>query len=74
MQYSTKKLTKGQKYKNNGIPVTMSEETFKIIVLPHIRIPTNGPASKISYYKIFSYILKILYQGFQWEHLPIEKK
>ena len=73
MLYSTKKLTKGQKYKNNGIPVTMSEETFNIIVLPHIRIPTNGPDSKISYYKIFSYILKILYQGFQWEHLPIDK-
>jgi transposase len=41
--------------------------------LPHLSIGSRGPAPKLSLYKIFNYVLKILYLGCQWKELPIDK-
>ncbi len=46
---------------------------FEQFVLPHLSIGSRGPAPKLSLYKIFKYVLKILYLGCQWKDLPIEK-
>jgi hypothetical protein len=35
-------------------------------------MPKRGPKCKIGYFKIFDYILKILYTGMQWKELPID--
>lgn len=34
---------------------------------------SRGPEPKIELYKIFNYILKVLYTGMQWKELSIEK-
>jgi hypothetical protein len=41
--------------------------------LPHLSIGSRGPAPKLSLYKIFNYVLKILYLGCQRKELPIHK-
>ncbi len=62
--------------KNKGyqkIPVQMLEGGFNEFVLPHLTRGKSGPRSKITYFKIFNYILKLIHTGCQWENLPIEK-
>jgi transposase len=41
--------------------------------LPHLSIGSRGPAPKLSLFKIFNYILQLLYLGCQWKELPIDK-
>ncbi len=36
-------------------------------------MPKRGPRCKIGYWKVFNYILKVLYTGMQWKELPIDK-
>jgi len=59
--------------KRQGIPVTLSAEQFDQFVLPHLTAGSRGPRPKLSLYKSFNYILKLLYTGCQWKELPIEK-
>lgn len=57
----------------NKIPTALSEEEFNQFVLPHLKRGTRGPNKKISYYKLFNYILKLMHTGCQWEQIPIDK-
>ena len=62
--------------KNRGqhkIPVTLTESQFNQFVLPYIPVHKFGPQFKISRYRMFCYIMIILYTGCQWKMLPIEK-
>ena len=45
----------------------------RAICLAASLIGSRGPAPKLSLYKIFNYVLKILYLGCQWKELPIHK-
>ena len=55
------------------IPVQMQEWEFNEFVLPHLTRGKTGPRNKITYFKIFNYILKLIHTGCQWENLPIDK-
>ena len=58
----------------NKLPVRVSQKDFNKYVKPYLRKPIMGPDTKISYYKIFNYILYVLHTGCQWERLPIRNK
>ena len=64
-------MSKSKKYKR--IPVQMQECEFNEFVSHHLTRGKSGPSTKITYFKIFNYILKVLHTGCQWEQLPIEK-
>lgn len=63
-------MKKRKKY--NRIPTELSEEDFNAFIFPHLSIGERGPLKKLSYYKLFHYIMKILYTGMQWKSLPID--
>ena len=54
------------------IPVRLIEKDFNEFVLPHLTVNSRGPQKKISSFKIFNYILKLLHTGCQWYNLPID--
>jgi transposase len=56
-----------------AIPTKLSLEQFEQFVLPRLRRGRHGPAPQVSLYRIFNYILQLLYMGCQWKALPIEK-
>ena len=58
------------KYRN--IPVEINEIDFILFILPCLSVAQRGFISKISLYKIFSYILKKLYTGCQWSALELD--
>ena len=58
----------------NKLPTKVFQKDFNRYVKPYLRKPVKGPDTKISYYKIFNYILYVLHTGCQWENLPIHKK
>lgn len=62
-----------RKVKYNNIPTSLTREQFEEYVEPFLFIGSRGPEPKIELYKIFNYILKVLYTGMQWNQLPIEK-
>ena len=64
MEYNTNTKT--------SIPTKIGEEDFNEFFLPQLSMPKRGPKCKISYHKIFNYILKVLYTGMQWKELPID--
>ena len=55
------------------IPTKISEKDFDKHFKPYLTIPKKGPKTKIPLWKIFNYILKVLYTGCQWKECPIEK-
>lgn len=55
------------------IPVTLSEFQFSEFILPYLPIRTCGRPYKISRYKMFCYIMIVLYTGCQWKMIPIAK-
>ena len=57
----------------NAIPTTLSEKEFNEFVFPHLSKQKRGPRPKISLYKTFCYILRILYTGMQWHALEIKR-
>lgn len=62
-----------QKYRKfKAIPTQLSEKQFNLFVLPQLSEGSRGPRSKLSFYKIFNYILKLIHTGVQWGLLPIE--
>lgn len=63
------KLIKNTRY--NIIPTSLTVEQFNEFILPHLSKGIRGPKTKVSLYKIFSYILIVLYTGMQWHMLPI---
>lgn len=56
-----------------GIPTKLTLEQFNAFILPHLTAGKRGPSSKLTFFKLFNYILKFLYTGCQWKELPIEK-
>src|SRR6266705_979166 len=53
------------------IPVQLSESEFTAFILPHLSMPKRGPKCKLGYYRVFNFILWVLYTGMQWKCLPI---
>jgi transposase len=53
------------------IPVQLTLDQFNQFILKHLPKPKRGPSCKISLFKVFNYILNILYTGCQWISLPI---
>lgn len=66
-------MTNLQQTVNQAIPVYFNENDFNEFILPHLWVGTRGPKPKLPLWKIFHYILHILYTGEQWKMLPIEK-
>ena len=62
-----------EKRQYNKIPTALKECEFNEFVLPHLKKGTRGPDKKISFFKLFNYILKLMHTGCQWEQIPIEK-
>jgi hypothetical protein len=56
-----------------ALPTQLERAEFEQFVLPHLSVGSRRPAPKLSLYKIFNYVLKILYLGCQWKELPIHK-
>ena len=55
------------------IPVQLSEPEFDAFILPHLSMPNRGPKCKLGYYRVFNFILWVLYTGMQWKCLPIPR-
>jgi transposase len=55
------------------IPAQLSEKDFNEFVFPFLTIGSRGPKPKISFHKIFNYILYLMHTGCQWYMLPIDK-
>jgi transposase len=55
------------------IPVQLTESEFNQFILTHLPPKIRGRPYKITRYKIFNYIMKLLYMGCQWKMLPIDK-
>ena len=53
----------------NGIPKQVSRKDFNHYILPHLKKRVKGPKPKLSFYKIFNYILYVLHTGIQWDRL-----
>jgi transposase len=58
-----------QKPKHSTIPTKLTEEQFQKYVRPHRRCAKRGYESKIPLYKVFNYLLYVLYTGCQWPAL-----
>lgn len=63
----TDKTQKSLKY--NGIPKQVSRKDFNRYIKPHLKKRFKGPKPKLSFYKIFNYILYVLHTGIQWNQL-----
>lgn len=57
----------------NRIPTALSEKEFNEFVLPHLKKGKRGPQKKLSFFKLFNYILYLMHTGCQWENIPIDK-
>lgn len=64
-----KREIKNRKTCYNELPTKVSQKEFNKYIKPHLRKPKKGPETKISYYKIFNYILYVLHTGIQWNQL-----
>jgi transposase len=64
-------MSRSKKYQS--IPTHLSVEEFNQFVLPHLTDGSRGPKTKVSFYRLFNYILKLIHTGCQWEEIPIEK-
>lgn len=53
----------------NTLPTRVTQNEFNQFIKPYLRKPHHGPKSKISYYKIFNYVLFVLHTGIQWRNL-----
>jgi hypothetical protein len=53
----------------NEIPKQVSRKDFNKYINPHLAKPKKGPKPKLSFFKIFNYILYVLHTGIQWRQL-----
>jgi transposase len=58
-----------KKLRYNEIPKQVSRKDFNKYINPHLSKPKKGPKPKLSFYKIFNYILYVLHTGIQWRQL-----
>ncbi|WP_075553163.1 transposase [Candidatus Paracaedibacter symbiosus] len=64
-------MAKNKRYQS--IPTTLEEDEFNEFVLPYLTKGSRGPGTKLTFYRLFNYLLKLMHTGCQWEELPIEK-
>lgn len=64
-------MQKSNKYQS--IPANLTEPQFNEFVLPYLTKGSRGPNTKISFYRIFNYVLKLMHTGCQWHELPIAR-
>lgn len=64
-------MAKSKKYQS--IPTVLNEDEFNEFVLPHLTKGSRGPNTKLTFHRLFNYLLKLMHTGCQWEELPIEK-
>ncbi len=57
---------------SHRIPVVLTLSQFNEFILPHLAVGKRGPSPKLSFFKIFNYILKLMHTGCQWAELPIQ--
>jgi transposase len=62
-----------KKLKYNEIPKQVSKKDFNKYINPYLSKPKKGPKPKISFYKIFNYILYVLHTGIQWRQLKTRR-
>jgi hypothetical protein len=55
------------------IPTQLTQEQFEEFILPYLSKPRRGPIPKPGFYKVFRYILRVLYTGMQWQELDIDR-
>ena len=65
--------TNEEKLIYNEIPKQVSRKDFNKYINPHLSKPKKGPKPKISFYKIFNYILYVLHTGIQWNQLKTRR-
>jgi hypothetical protein len=53
----------------NKLPRKVTQNEFNTFIKPCLSKGKRGKQPKISYYKIFNYILKVLRTGMQWDEL-----
>lgn len=53
----------------NEIPKQVLRRDFNQHIKPHLKKRMKGPKPKLSFYKIFNYILYVLHTGIQWDQL-----
>ena len=53
----------------NKLPRKVTQNEFNTFIKPCLSKNKRGRKPKISYYKIFNYILKVLRTGMQWDEL-----
>ena len=57
----------------NEIPKQVSRKDFNQHIKPHLKKRMKGPKPKLSFYKIFNYILYVLHTGIQWDQLKTRR-
>ena len=57
----------------NEIPKQVSRKDFNQYIKPHLKKRMKGPKPKLSFYKIFNYILYVLHTGIQWNQLKTRR-
>ncbi len=62
-----------KKPRYNRIPTVLTEKEFNEFIFPALKNGRRGPRSKISYFKIFNYIMYLMHTGCQWYMIPIDK-
>jgi len=70
---NTETETNKKKLKYNEIPKQVSRKDFNKYIKPHLTKPNKGPKPKLSFYKIFNYILYVLHTGIQWRQLKTKR-
>lgn len=53
----------------NKLPIKVSQIDFNEHIKPFLSQGKRGPKTKISYFKVFNYILYVLHTGIQWDEL-----
>lgn len=67
MKERTQKINRKTCY--NQLPTKVTRKDFNRYIDPFLSRGSRGPKSKISFYKIFNYILYVLHTGIQWAKL-----
>ena len=57
----------------NSLPKQVARRDFNRHILPHLKGRVKGPRPKLSFYKIFNYILYVLHTGIQWDQLKTRR-
>jgi len=64
-------MAKGKRWRE--IPTVLDESQFNEFILPHLTKGSRGPETKVPYYRLFNYILKLMHTGCQWKEITIFK-